>query len=128
MTTNTMNELIKKLMSKMAVQKVVGIRHHKVADTSRLEALLADHLKYVTGLEAAGYVFASGPVFSEEGGAAGEGLTILKNVDLEKARELWSEEPFYKNGIRKSEFFLWDINEGQMSITVNLSTSDFSVL
>ena len=115
------------LMAKMTTLPFVAIKHGPANDPSALQSLLADHLRFIIQLEERGLVFCSGPLTGEDGSKKGEGLTILKNISLEEAKRLWTDEPFYKAGIRQSEFFSWSVNEAHINLSVRLSQSSFAV-
>jgi uncharacterized protein YciI len=87
---------------------------------------VADYLVYMNKLEAEGHLWASGP-FIEEGVLAGDGLTILSTPTIEEAERVMKGEPLIKRGLRKCELRKWELREGRMTITLNASTSKYSL-
>jgi uncharacterized protein YciI len=91
-----------------------------------LHPFVADHLAYMNKLEAEGHLWASGP-FIEEGVLVGDGLTILSTPTIEEAERVMKDEPLIKRGLRKFELRKWELREGRMTITLNASTSEYSL-
>lgn len=83
--------------------------------------LLSQHLDFMIDLEKRGLLFLSGPTIDEDGSIGQVGLTVLNVTTLEKAREIWSEEPFFKAGQRDAEFRKWRLMEGALNLTISLS-------
>ncbi|MGX1099635.1 YciI family protein [Amorphus sp. MBR-141] len=83
--------------------------------------LLSEHLDFMIDLEKRGLLFLSGPTIEADGAIGQVGLTVLNVQTLEKAREIWSEEPFFKAGQRDAEFRLWRLMEGALNLTISLS-------
>jgi uncharacterized protein YciI len=82
--------------------------------------LLDRHFDYMIGLEQRGLLFLSGPLRAPSQ-AAGLGLTILNVADIEAARALWDGEPFHAAGLRDAQFFIWNVMEGSLQFTLQLS-------
>jgi uncharacterized protein len=97
-----------------------------VAPASEIAPFVADHLAYMNKLEAEGHLWASGP-FIEEGVLVGDGLTILSTPTIEEAERVMKDEPLIKRGLRKFELRKWELREGRMTITLNASTSKYSL-
>jgi uncharacterized protein len=87
---------------------------------------VAEHLDYMNCLEARGLLFASGP-FIQPGVLVGDGLTILQTNTIEEARALMEDEPLIKLGLRTFDLRPWEFREGQISVTLNVSKSSFSL-
>ena len=90
--------------------------------------LLGRHLDFMIDLEKRGLLFLSGPTVEEDGSIGQVGLTVLNVRTLEKAREIWSEEPFFKAGQRDAEFRLWRLMEGALNLTVSLSDARVGIV
>jgi uncharacterized protein YciI len=97
-----------------------------VAPASEIAPCVADHLAYMNKLEAEGHLWASGP-FIEEGVLVGDGLTILSTPTIEEAERVMKDDPLIKRGLRKFELRKWELREGRMTITLNASTSKYSL-
>ena len=83
--------------------------------------LLSQHLDFMIDLEKRGLLFLSGPTVEEDGSIGQVGLTVLNVPTLEMAREIWSEEPFFKAGQRDAAFRRWRLMEGALNVKVSLS-------
>jgi uncharacterized protein YciI len=90
--------------------------------------LLSQHLDFMIDLEKRGLLFLSGPTIEEDGSIGQVGLTVLNVDTLEKAREIWSEEPFFKAGQRDAEFRLWRLMEGALNLTISLSDAQVGIV
>jgi uncharacterized protein len=75
-------------------------------------------------LENEGKLFASGP-FIQEGVLVGDGLTILQTRTIENAVAPMCAEPLIQRGLRSFDLRPWELREGRVTITLNLSTSAF---
>ena len=69
-------------------------------------------------LEKRGILFASGPL---DGGARGDGLTIVRAASLEAAKQIAAGDPFVVQGLRSFEVREWTVMEGSFGIKVNFS-------
>ena len=93
-----------------------------VASAETMRPFVADHLRYMNGLEARGALFASGP-FVQPGVLVGDGLSILNTSDEAEARRWMDDEPLIKRGLRSYELRQWELREGRITIALNLSRS-----
>lgn len=69
-------------------------------------------------------LFASGPF---DGGATGDGLTILRTESPEETREIAARDPFVINGLRTFEIREWTLMEGSFGLKVNFSDRSIEV-
>lgn len=86
----------------------------------KLPAIMLDHYNWIIDLEKCGKIFLSGPMF-EEGNPRGVGMTILIADSFVEARELGASDPFCSSGAADFEVRGWQINEGRLSVTIDLS-------
>ncbi|MES2258220.1 MAG: hypothetical protein V4724_06860 [Pseudomonadota bacterium] len=86
--------------------------------------LLDRHFDFMIDLERRGLLFLSGPMQEDAVDAAnsGHGLTVLNVRTIAEARALWEGEPFQLEGLRDARFFLWNIMEGSLRLTAELSS------
>jgi uncharacterized protein YciI len=119
---NTVAELLAPMLRKTLFVAL----NHVAAAASEIAPFVADHLIYMNKLEADGLLWASGP-FIEEGVLVGDGLTIFATSTIEQAERLMREEPLIKRGLRTFELRKWELREGRMTITLNASTSEYSL-
>lgn len=86
----------------------------------------SEHLEYLTGLEAKGKVFASGP-FPMPNDSFDLGMIIFRTASREEAETLIRAEPMTAMGLSTYELYEWKIMIGEMPITLNLSKGTFSL-
>jgi hypothetical protein len=70
-------------------------------------------------------VFASGPF---DGGATGDGLTILRASSREEAQEIASCDPLVTSDLRTFEIREWLLMEGSIAVKANYSTGTFEIV
>jgi uncharacterized protein len=117
---------VAELLAPMLRKTLFVALNHVAAPASEIAPFVADHLVYMNKLEADGLLWASGP-FIEEGVLVGDGLTILSTSTIEAAESLMREEPLIKRRLRTFELRKWELREGRMTITLNASTSAYSL-
>ncbi len=95
-------------------------------DLSTLEPHLVAHLQYQIALEKRGALFAAGPLVpSGNADPAGEGLIILRANSETEAREIADADPMHQAGVRDYTLRRWDLHEGRIAISIDLSDSSF---
>ena len=119
-------EHIAALLAPMLKQRLFVAFSTAKATAEQMLPHVADHLEYMNGLEAEGLLFGSGP-FIRHGVLLGDGLTILQTGTIEEARDLMENEPLIKLGLRTFDLRPWELREGQITVTLNLSTSSFDL-
>src|ERR1700761_3278828 len=120
------NDIVAKLLAPMLKKTLFVAINRVAASASEIEPFVADHLEYMNTLEADGRLWASGP-FVQEGVRVGDGLTILSTGTIEEAQKAMEEEPLIKRGLRTFELRKWELREGKMTISLNASTSTYSL-
>ncbi len=83
--TNSAEERIRQLTQGMLRKKLYVILSKGGASPDRLKDTLPAHLEFMIDLEKKGILFASGPL---DGGARGDGLTIVRAASLEEAKQV----------------------------------------
>jgi uncharacterized protein YciI len=87
---------------------------------------LLEHLSYQIELEKTGVLFAAGPLTPGDAGApSGEGLIILRASNEAEARAIADADPMHRAGVRRYTMSRWDVHEGRMQISIDLSDSSF---
>lgn len=109
------------LMSRMMRKELYLISNECLVDPGELQGELRAHLLYLIKLENDGVLFASGPLFDESGAMTGDGVTILRAASHEDARKIADQDPFVAAGLRQPHVRRWVVNEGRISLTVDLS-------
>ena len=118
------DEKVADLLKPMLKKRLFVALTKAIARPEDLVPFVAEHLAYMSRLESAGKLFASGP-FVQEGILAGDGLTILQTSTIEEADALMQAEPLIQRGLRQFDLRPWELREGRMTITLNGSTSGF---
>jgi uncharacterized protein len=114
------------LLAPMLKQRLFVALSTASASAEQMLPHAAEHLEYMNGLEERGVLFASGP-FIQPGVLVGDGLTILQTHTFEEARALMEDEPLIRLGLRIFDLRPWELREGQISVTLNISKSNFSL-
>jgi uncharacterized protein len=126
MTADNPQNKIAALLAPMLKQRLFVALSTARARAEQMLPHVAEHLDYMSSLEAKGLLFASGP-FIQPGLLVGDGLTILQTNTVEEARALMENEPLIKLGLRTFDLRPWELREGQISVTLNISRSSFSL-
>jgi len=124
--SNDRQNAVAELLAPMLRKTLFVALNRVVAPASEIAPFVADHLVYMNKLEADGLLWASGP-FIEEGVLVGDGLTILSTSTIEQAENLMKQEPLIKRGLRKFELRKWELREGRMTVTLDASSSKYSL-
>jgi uncharacterized protein len=120
--TNDLNE-VERLKSKM-LKKSYYVMFRTVVDRSKLAAVLLAHYRWIIGLEKDGHVLASGPLFDADE-AQGVGMTVFRAKDFNEATALAAGDPFCQSGAATFKIQRWQLNEGQIQISIDLSDQSF---
>jgi uncharacterized protein len=99
------------------------VRSTPVVPLGELAAALPEHLAYQRELESRGVLVFAGPLSDATGQEwSGEGLVIYRAAGIEEAREIAARDPIHQKGLRRFELRAWLLNEGNLSISLSLST------
>ena len=91
-------------------------------DPAKVKDTLPDHLAYQAEQEAIGALFLAGPLSDESGDEMqGKGLIIYRAASLEDARAITEADPMHTSGARSFEIRRWLVNEGAMTLSINLA-------
>jgi uncharacterized protein YciI len=116
--TKSAEKRIRQLTQGTLRKKLYVILSKGGTSPERLKERLPAHLEFMIGLEKRGILFASGPL---DGGARGDGLTIVRAASLEAAKQIAAGDPFVVQGLRSFEVREWTVMEGSFGIKVNFS-------
>lgn len=119
--TNIEAATVEHLMQQMMACEYYLIQSAPLVPFEEFGPVLKDHLVYLIGLEKAGVLFASGPLKDRSGEMTGAGITIIRADSFEAAEKIANDDPFAKAGLRKPTVHHWTINEGRISISLDLS-------
>lgn len=91
-------------------------------DADLRQRTLPEHLSYLGTLEERGALAFAGPLSDETGDEMlGAGMLILRADNMDEARALADGDPMHTTGARTYTLRKWMINEGSLSISVQLS-------
>jgi uncharacterized protein YciI len=84
--------------------------------------LIKDHLHWLSSREAEGSLLLSGPIGPGKSWD-GTGMCVLRGESQQEVEALVKTEPFHKAGLRINRVDHWQVNEGSLTIRVNLFAS-----
>lgn len=111
----------KTLLARMMRKELYVILNKTLVAPAELQSKLAAHLAYMIKLEKRGALFASGPLTDGKGNLTGDGLTIVRAKSHEAAQSIADGDPFVRADMRKAEVKRWIVNEGRVTVQVDLS-------
>lgn len=89
----------------------------------KVKGSLPAHLDYQRNLEDRGVLVLAGPLSDPAGETmVGAGLIIYRAASMDDARQLAEDDPMHRSGARGFTLRKWLVNEGNLSLNVDLST------
>ena len=116
-------EEIERLKARM-IMRSFHVMFRTIVDPTKMPPAMLDHYRWIIDLEKRGLVFASGPLFAEEG-MPGVGMTIFRVADRAAAEALAAADPFVAGGGATFEIKRWQINEGRVTIAIDFSDQTY---
>lgn len=107
-------------------QKNYYVMTRSMRDPSKIKPVLLEHYQWMIQMEKDDLVFASGPLFKQDG-SPGVGMTVWRVESFEEADRLAAQDPFVSNGGVDYEIQRWQINEGRVNVSVDFSDQSFRV-
>lgn len=102
--------------------ELYAVRTVPAGDPVAVKANLQDHLAYQNEQESLGNLFLAGPLSDDSGDLMeGMGLIIYRAASLDAARDIAENDPMHKSGARTFTLQRWLVNEGSLTLSVNLS-------
>lgn len=111
------------LMASMMKRELYVVINRPLVPMAQMQNNLHAHLLYMIELEKAGTLFASGPLSGPGGEMTGEGITIIRASSLEDAEAVASKDPFVLANQRESQVRKWIVNEGRITVSIDISTA-----
>lgn len=97
-----------------------------------IETVLANmdaHLAFQVSLEREGVLYAAGPMWSDDEKTwEGEGLVVVRAGSRGEAITIAERDPMHRSGARQFTVRPWMINEGTLSVRLDMSSQTFSIL
>ena len=122
-TDEAREKVLADLKSRMS-KKIVYLMRRRIVAPDRLDAVMLEHYQWIIALEKQGRVLASGPV-TERGGGPGVGMSVFRCQSFEEAEALAATDPFCVSGAAEFEIASWQINEGRLNVSIDLSDGSF---
>jgi uncharacterized protein YciI len=82
---------------------------------------LREHLDHQIALERKGLLFAAGPLYPRGSDMPEAGMFVLRAGSFDEAEAIAKTDPLHAAGLRTFTVQKWRINEGSISVTINLS-------
>lgn len=89
-------------------------------DPSKLVGAMLPHYRWMIELEKRGAVLLSGPLTGRDG-AKGAGITVFRAASWDEAEAIASADPFVVAGAVSYELQIWQLNEGRITLSFDLS-------
>jgi uncharacterized protein YciI len=93
--------------------------------TESFATALLDHLRWLERLESDGALVLSGPV--DQDLSLGPSLSVFRAASREEATAMVANEPMAVAGYRTNSVRSWTVNEGSISVRVDLFADRFSL-
>lgn len=114
---------INRLKARM-IQRSFFVMFRRIVAPERLKDAMLPHYRWIIDLEKQGLVFASGPMFAEDG-SPGVGMTIFRVADAAQANDLAAADPFCISGAAEFEIKRWQVNEGRLTVSFDFSDQTY---
>ena len=114
---------VKKLKDRM-LQRSYYAMFRTLQDPLKIGPVMLEHYQWLIGLEKDNLVFASGPLFKNDG-SQGVGMTIFRCESFEDAESLAEQDPFVIGGAVSYEVQRWQVNEGRVNVSVDFSDQTY---
>jgi uncharacterized protein YciI len=118
------NPEVKALKDRM-LQKSYYAMFRTLLDPSMIGPVMLEHYQWMIALEKDNRVFASGPLFKNDG-SQGVGMTVFRCDSFEDAERLAAEDPFVICGAVDYEVQRWQVNEGRVTVSVDFSDQTYN--
>ena len=90
---------------------------------------LEEHLAFQMQLEREGVMYAAGPMWSDDERTwDGDGMVVVRAGSRDEAITIAERDPMHRCGPRKFTVRPWMINEGTMTVRLDMSSQKFTVL
>ncbi len=90
--------------------------------------VLPAHMEFIHEIEGADVMVMGGQTTKQgDDFAGGNGLVVIRANSFEEAKEIADADPMHKTGVREYELYQWAINEGELTIRLNMSDQSFVI-
>ncbi len=112
---------VPELLGRMMKAEFFLIENRLLTKPEDLKEKIREHLLYMIDLEKSGILFLSGPLHDDSGAMTGNGMTVIRAASFGEATAIANRDPFVKAGFREPKIHRWVVNEGRISLTIDLS-------
>lgn len=92
-----------------------------------LGGTVAEHVEFLRRLERDGVMFMGGPFRAPDYEWNGSGMLFVRAASLSEAQAVADRDPLFVAGLRTYDVRGWQLNEGQIRLTVELDSSSIIV-
>lgn len=85
------------------------------------------HFEYVVELEKRGVLFMAGPFLDADGRPGESGMLVVRAADRAEAEALAAADPFHSSGARGFRVEEWQVHEGRIQVSLDLSDQTFQL-
>ena len=122
-------EDVRKASSAMLQKQLYAIFTTPTGGIERILEGLAEHLAFQMQLEGEGVMYAAGPMWSDDERMwDGDGLVVVRAGSRDEAIAIAERDPMHRSGARKFTVRPWMINEGTMTVKLDMSSQSFTIL
>jgi len=122
-------EDVRKASSAMLQKQLYAIFTTPAGGIEPILAGLEEHLAFQMQLEREGVMYAAGPMWSEDERTwDGDGMVVVRAGSRDEAIAIAERDPMHRSGARKFTVRPWMINEGTMTVKLDMSSQKFTVL
>ena len=90
---------------------------------------LEEHLAFQVQLEKDGILYSAGPMWTDdEDSWEGEGLVVIRAESRAAAIRIAESDPMHKAGAREFRVRPWMINEGTVTVRLDMSSQSFQIV
>jgi uncharacterized protein YciI len=106
-------------------KKSYYVMTRSLIDPEKIKPNLLEHYRWMIQMEKENLVFASGPLFKQDG-SQGVGMTVWRVDSFDEAEGLAAQDPFVIGGGVDFKIQRWQINEGRVNVSVDFSDQTYT--
>lgn len=90
--------------------------------------VLPDHMAFIHEIERNDIMVMGGQTTRMgDSDAGGNGLVVIRASSFAEAKKIADQDPMHTSGVRDYELYEWAINEGELTIRLNMSDQSFTI-
>jgi len=120
---------VKEASKAMLQKQLYAIFTTPVAGIGPVLEHLEEHLAFQVQLERDGILYAAGPMWTDaEDAWEGEGLVVIRAASRSAAIRIAQGDPMHKAGAHEFRVRPWMINEGSVTLRLDMSSQSFAIV